>query len=101
MMKKKFAVVGYGGMGSWHVNHALKSDVLELCGIFDIDSKKSALAEERGIKAYSSLDELICDKEIEDEETLNLVEEIKDKTIKIKELRAEMQALKEKNNDEF
>ena len=64
-MKKKFAVVGYGGMGSWHVNHALKSDVLELCGIFDIDSKKSALAEERGIKAYSSLDELICDKEIE------------------------------------
>ena len=33
-MKKKFAVVGYGGMGSWHVNHALKSDVLELGGIY-------------------------------------------------------------------
>ena len=64
-MKKKFAVVGYGGMGSWHVNHALKSDVLELCGIYDIDEKKSALAEERGIKAYSSLDALIDDKEIE------------------------------------
>ena len=47
-MKKKFAVVGYGGMGSWHVNHALKSDVLELSGIYDIDEKKSALARERG-----------------------------------------------------
>ena len=64
-MKKKFAVVGYGGMGSWHVNHALKSDVLELCGIYDIDNKKSELAMERGIKAYASLDELINDKEVE------------------------------------
>jgi predicted dehydrogenase len=64
-MKKKFAVVGYGGMGSWHVNHALKSDVLDLCGIYDIDEKKSALANERGIRAYSSLDELINDKEVE------------------------------------
>lgn len=64
-MKKKFAVVGYGGMGSWHVNHALKSDVLELCGIYDIDPKKSQLANERGIRAYSSLDELIADKEAE------------------------------------
>ena len=64
-MKKKFAVVGYGGMGSWHVNHALKSDVLDLCGIYDIDEKKSALAMSRGIRAYSSLDELINDKEVE------------------------------------
>ena len=64
-MKKKFAVVGYGGMGSWHVNHALKSDVLELSGIYDIDEKKSALARERGIRAYDSLDELIADKDVE------------------------------------
>ncbi|MBQ8566839.1 MAG: Gfo/Idh/MocA family oxidoreductase [Clostridia bacterium] len=64
-MKKKFAVVGYGGMGSWHVNHALKSDVLELSGIYDIDDKKSKLAMERGIKAYASLDELIADKDVE------------------------------------
>ena len=64
-MKKKFAVVGYGGMGSWHVNHALKSDVLELSGIYDIDEKKSFLARERGIRAYGSLDELIADKDVE------------------------------------
>ena len=38
-MKKKFAVVGFGGMGTWHVNHALQSDVVELAGIFDIDEK--------------------------------------------------------------
>ena len=64
-MKKKFAVVGYGGMGSWHVNHALKSDVLDLAGIYDIDEKKSELATSRGIYAYKSLDELIEDKSVE------------------------------------
>ncbi len=64
-MKKKFAVVGYGGMGSWHVGHAQKSDVLELAGIYDIDESKRALATERGIYAYSSLDELIADSSVE------------------------------------
>ena len=64
-MKKKFAVIGYGGMGSWHVNHALKSDVLELSGIWDIDVKKRELAKERGIYAYGSLEELLNDKDVE------------------------------------
>ncbi len=64
-MKKKFAVIGYGGMGSWHVNHALKSDVLDLAGIYDIDPEKSEKARANGIYAYSSLEELLCDKSVE------------------------------------
>lgn len=64
-MKTRIGVVGYGGMGSWHVMHALKSDVLELAGIWDIDEKKRALATERGIHAYSSLDDLLSDESIE------------------------------------
>lgn len=64
-MKKKFAVIGFGGMGSWHVNHALKSDVLELAGIYDIDEKKAEAARAKGIYAYSSLDELLNDKSVE------------------------------------
>ncbi|MBQ7788468.1 MAG: Gfo/Idh/MocA family oxidoreductase [Clostridia bacterium] len=64
-MKKKIAIVGYGGMGSWHVNHALKSDVLELAGIYDIDEEKVIKARNNGIYAYSSLDELINDKSVE------------------------------------
>ncbi len=64
-MKKKFAVIGYGGMGSWHVNHALKSDVLELAGIYDIDEEKAIKARNNGIYAYSSLDELLNDKSVE------------------------------------
>ena len=64
-MKKKIAVIGFGGMGSWHVNHALKSDVLELSGIWDIDNKKRNLAKERDIYAYGSLEELLNDKSVE------------------------------------
>ena len=64
-MKKKVAVIGYGGMGGWHVDHLLKSDVAELAGIYDIKEERRALAESRGIKAYSSREELLADPEIE------------------------------------
>ena len=42
-MKKNLVVVGFGGMGSWHVGHAEKSDVVNLKGIYDIDPKKIEL----------------------------------------------------------
>ena len=64
-MKKKIAIIGFGGMGSWHVNHAQKSDVLELAGIYDIDEAKKQKAKDMGIYSYSSLDELINDKSVE------------------------------------
>ena len=64
-MKKKIAVIGFGGMGSWHVNHAQKSDVIELAGIYDIDEAKCEKARSMGIYAYSSLDEVINDKSVE------------------------------------
>ena len=35
-MKKRIAIVGYGGQGAWHASWAQKSDVLELAGIYDI-----------------------------------------------------------------
>ncbi len=65
MKKKKAAVIGYGGMGGWHVDHILKSDVVELAGIYDIKEEKQELARSRGIRAYSSREELLADPEIE------------------------------------
>ncbi|MBQ8524805.1 MAG: hypothetical protein IJ457_09305 [Clostridia bacterium] len=50
-MKKRAAVIGYGGMGGWHTEHMLKSDVVELAGIYDIKEERCALAESRGIHA--------------------------------------------------
>ena len=60
-MKKNVTVIGFGGQGGWHANHALNSDVVSLLGIYDIDEKKSELAREKGIHAYASLDEAIAD----------------------------------------
>ena len=64
-MKKNLVVIGYGGMGGWHTQHALKSDVVSLAGIYDIDPKKSALARERGIFAYDSLESVLNDEKVD------------------------------------
>lgn len=63
--KMKVAVVGYGGMGSWHADHLIASDVAELAGIYDIKAERCRVAEEKGIHAYGSLEELLKDPSVE------------------------------------
>ena len=63
--KINHVVIGYGGMGGWHVEHALKSDVVNLLGIYDIKEERSELARSRGIYAYGSLDEVLNDPRVE------------------------------------
>ena len=65
MKKMKVAVVGYGGMGGWHTEHLLKSDVCELAGVYDIKPERNALAESRGIYAYPTYQALLDDKSVE------------------------------------
>ena len=65
MKKMKVAVVGYGGMGGWHTEKLLKSDVAELAGIYDIRRERNEPAESRSIHAYGSLRELLQDSEVE------------------------------------
>ena len=64
-MKKKAAVIGYGGMGSWHVKHIQDSDVVTLAGIYDIDPAKQEKAKSNGIRSYESREALLADPEIE------------------------------------
>lgn len=64
-MKKNIAVIGYGGQGGWHADHALKSDVLSLAGIYDIKAERNALAESKGVKVYASFDEVIADPKVD------------------------------------
>ncbi len=65
-MKKNLVVIGYGGMGGgFHCKNALSSDVVHLSGIYDIDPEKSALAASRGIRAYTSLDEVLSDESVD------------------------------------
>ena len=66
MVKKhKLAVIGYGGMGGWHVQHAQKSDVVNLLGIYDIDPAKSELARSRDIFAYDSYEAVLADERVD------------------------------------
>ncbi|MBQ8140223.1 MAG: Gfo/Idh/MocA family oxidoreductase [Clostridia bacterium] len=65
MSKTNAAIIGYGGMGSWHGKYLLASDVANLCGIYDIKEERRKLAQENGIRAYSSLEELLGDESVE------------------------------------
>lgn len=65
MEKMKVAIVGYGGMGSWHADHLLQSDVAELAGIYDIRRARCELAESKGIHVYRTLRELVNDPAVE------------------------------------
>ena len=65
-MKHTLAVIGYGGMGGWHCkNMAEKIPEITVKGIWDIREEARAKAKEDGLYAYSSLDELLEDKEVD------------------------------------
>ena len=61
----RLGIVGYGGMGGWHANHALKSDVVELAGIYDIKPERREVAKQKGIHAYDSMEALLSDESID------------------------------------
>ncbi len=64
-MKKKIAVIGYGGQGAWHCDQILKSDVVTLAGIYDVAPKRVIAAREREIPVYPSVDALLADETVE------------------------------------
>ena len=61
MNKTRISVVGYGGIGSWHCDKIREIEELELAGVYDILESRKAAAEEKGIHAYKSLEELLAD----------------------------------------
>lgn len=63
--KKKLAVIGYGGMGGFHARTALRSDVVEAAGIFDIDPARMQKAREDGLNTYESLEAVLADPTVE------------------------------------
>ena len=61
------AVIGYGGMGSWHVRKMREqmTDDVEFIGIYDINPERAKKAEEDGVHAFSSREELLSDDRID------------------------------------
>ena len=64
-IKKRVALVGYGGMGGWHIKHLLVSDVAEVAGIWDITEVSREKAAERELHVYKSLEELLADETVD------------------------------------
>ena len=60
-MKKRIAIVGYGGQGAWHGDWAMRSDAVELAGIYDIRECRMEAARAKGIHTYSSLEDILAD----------------------------------------
>ncbi len=63
--KKRAAVIGYGGMGGWHVKHILESDVVELAGICDIRDCQKEKARENQIHVYETFEDVLADPTVE------------------------------------
>lgn len=63
-------VIGYGGMGGYHVEclkkYAETEPEFPLCvtGVYDIDGARCAEAKEKGLRAYSSPEEIWADKSV-------------------------------------
>ncbi len=64
-MKKNLVVIGYGGQGAWHGDHALKSDVVTLHGVYDIRQERMDLARSRGIMTYDSFESILADADVD------------------------------------
>ena len=64
-MKKKLAIVGYGGQGAWHGMWAQKSDVIELAGIYDIREVRMQAARDAGIHTYENLAAILADASVD------------------------------------
>lgn len=61
----KAVLVGYGGMAHWHEETLAKIDEVSLYGVYDILEEKVEEAKGKGLKGYSSLEEVLNDPEVE------------------------------------
>ncbi|MGI5959981.1 MAG: Gfo/Idh/MocA family protein [Massiliimalia sp.] len=65
-MTHTWAVIGFGGMGSWHCeNIRERLPEIRVKGAYDIRGEALKRAEEKGLYVYESLEELLQDKEVD------------------------------------
>ena len=64
-MKHRIAIIGLGGMGTWHLNELQTMDEPEVAGIWDIKETRRAYAASRNVHVYSSLEDLLSDETVD------------------------------------
>ncbi len=65
MSKVNFALIGYGGMGHWHIEKVSTLPDIHISGIYDIDPGRQEEARQKGYRAYASLEELLDDRKVQ------------------------------------
>lgn len=60
----KIAIIGFGGMGAYHVKLMAASERVRVKGAFDIDPARLQAAEMQGLLPYSSLEDVLNDSDI-------------------------------------
>lgn len=63
--KYQVAIVGYGGMGSYHTQLIEPVELLAVGGVFDIVDYRLKLAETNGFQTYESLESVLGDEKID------------------------------------
>lgn len=60
-MSIKTAIIGFGGMGSFHASQIEQIESLTVSGVYDINPVRMELARQQGYKTYPTLEECLAD----------------------------------------
>jgi len=62
-----FAVIGYGGMGSYHIHNIMpnENERIHVVGTYDHSEERQAISSQHNHKIYSSLEDILQDQTIE------------------------------------
>ena len=64
-MQHNMAIIGFGGMGSFHYKKLLKEQEIVCTGVWDVKPERREYAASLGLHAYGSLEEVLADDSIE------------------------------------
>lgn len=65
LTKLQVAIVGYGGMGSFHAKLIEENPFVKVNGIFDVLDTRQKVAQIDGYKVFESLEHILFDKEVD------------------------------------
>ena len=65
MEQLRVAIVGYGGIGSYHATTLMKGEPIEVVGVYDPKENRRQVAQEHGFAVYENLSAVLADEQVE------------------------------------
>ncbi|WP_163538076.1 Gfo/Idh/MocA family oxidoreductase [Gracilibacillus sp. YIM 98692] len=63
-MNVQLGIIGFGGMGKWHADNAIRVEHVEIVAACDIKEQRRKESSERGLKTYENVEALLDDKDV-------------------------------------